>query len=98
MSNQAIYHFGSPFIDTIIKEHNLNTKDTVQKVKFEERLGGVCNSIDYASKLKIDTHLVISEKDELLIKSLLNHNKYISCDKYYIYILKYNNFQFKNYF
>ena len=77
MSNQAIYHFGSPFIDTIIKEQNLNSKDTVQKVKFEERLGGVCNSIDYAFKLKIDTHLVISEKDELLIKSLLNRNKYI---------------------
>ena len=80
MLNQDIYHFGSPFIDTVIKSNPRSNKDTVENVRFDDRLGGICNSIDIACQLRINTHLIISNENELSVKSLLTFD----VDKKYI--------------
>ncbi len=72
-----VHHFGSPFIDIVIKGEAFFEDNSTTTGFFEDRLGGISNTIELACKLDVTSHLLVSNDSLDLIKSLTPDSKKI---------------------
>ena len=75
--NKNVHHFGSPFIDIVIKGETFSEDNSTTTGFFENRLGGISNTIELACKLDVTSHLLVSSDSLDLIKSLTPDSKRI---------------------